>query len=200
MKKVFKLLCGSIFVLLPLSIHAASPNTAEDEFHVAYEMPVFSPSLGTQSAGTHLNAPGDRYRYTYIIEDKYATDPSFILKRANLGVHIIDSDFNKETGDQKPEWGQILINNQPRYWIHFKEIKNYRKDDVSELTNLVEMKSDDEVGGVPPYIFNVTELIKDRKLILEVINLRSDGAIDSSADYGDFNVLRGGLHLYYIKK
>ena len=52
------------------------------------------------------------------------------------------------------------------------------------------MKTDPECLGFTPYIFNVTDLLKDNKLVLEVTNLRKDGSIDGDAPCGDFTVLR----------
>lgn len=86
----------------------------------------------------------------------------------------------------------------------FKSQPGLQKRPDTGPTYFVEMESDDvTVGGSPPYIYTVTVLIKDdHKLVLEVINLRKDGTIDGSAPFGDFIVLRAGLHLFYapVKK
>ncbi len=200
--KCFFINLSSLLLLANFSTAIAKvPPPSPGEYHVAYEMAVFNPEDESQRAGTHLNGPGDSYRYTYFIDDKYINDDQYLLKSASIGIHIVDSDYTEKTGDSAKEWGKILIDGKPRFWEHFPSVKKYRAGLTPEFTDLLEMSSDDEMGGMPPYIFDVTADLKDdRKLVIEVINLRQDGSIEGKASFGDFNVLRAGLHLYYAKK
>lgn len=170
---------------------AGAPPPGPGETHVPYEMGVFDATTQVQSVGTHLATPGDRYRYTYVIDDEYFGNEQYKLERALFGVHILDADYSGDSGDGAPEWGAILIDGEARTTV----------GKAGVLTDLVEMKSDPEIpSGLPPYIYVVTDLvIDDGKLVLEVVNLNSNGGEDMSADYGDFNMLRAGLHLYYSK-
>jgi hypothetical protein len=61
---------------------------AKKDIPISYEMPVFVSDKEPQKPGTHLNAPGDTYSYTFIIDDKYSSDPNLYIKNAILGVHI----------------------------------------------------------------------------------------------------------------
>jgi len=169
----------------------------EGETHVAVEMSVFDVATKTQGPGTHLNAPGDTYRYTYVIDNEYSNSDKYELVRAIFGVHIIDPDYDKDGGDKAPEWGSITIDGTIP-----TTVSKLGPNEVTPIkTDLVEMMSDDEVGGRPPYIYDALDFVKDdNMLVLEVINLREDGKIDGDAPYGDFNVLRAGLHVYYKEK
>jgi hypothetical protein len=161
-------------------------------------MAVFKPPKGPQEAGTHLNAPGDVYRFTYIINDKYSKDPSYFINRATMGVHILDPEYTKETGDGAPEWGRILIDGKPRALTGRSFAAKGLKE--GEIQDFMEMASDPEAKGAPPYIYNVIDLVQDGELVLEVTNLRKSGSIEGTAPFGDFIVLRAGLHLYWKKK
>ncbi|MFC1869257.1 hypothetical protein ACFL0H_14155 [Thermodesulfobacteriota bacterium] len=193
----------AMIVLIGMSVSVwAQPKARPGESWVPVEMAVFKPPHGPQEPGTHLNAPGDTYRYTYILDNKYAKDPSYVVSRASIGVHILDPEYSKTSGDGAKEWGRILLDGKALVWTIGPPQKKagYRKNDTPGPTDLVEMKSDPECGGTPPYIFNVTDLLRDNKLVLEVTNLRKDGSIDGGAPYGDFTVLRAGLHVFYKKK
>lgn len=170
---------------------AGAPPAGPGETHVPYEMEVFDIKSQVQSPGVHLAAPGDTYRYTYVINDEFAGNPEYKLERALFGVHILDPDFNKADGDSKPEWGTILIDGATATTVGKSGFK----------TDLLEIKSDPEIAsGLPPYIFSVADqILDDGKMVLEVTNLNQKGGTDMSAEYGDFNVLRAGLHLYYSK-
>ena len=194
----------AVFVIIGMTVFAgAQPKALPGESWVPVEMAVFKPPIGPQEPGTHLNAPGDTYRYTYVLTNQYAMDPSYVVSRASIGIHIIDPEYTKETGDGPKEWGRITLDGKPYVWelSARNKKKGYRRGDKPELTNLVEMKSDPEtISGSPPYIFDVKRLLKDNKLVLEITNLRKDGSIDGDAPYGDFIVLRAVLHVFYKKK
>lgn len=169
---------------------AGPPPPGPGETHVPYEMGIFDAKTQVQSGGTHLAAPGDMVRYTYVIDDAFFGNPDYKLERALFGVHILDADYKADGGDGAKEWGAILIDGEAR--------KTVGENGV--LTDHVELKSDPEANGSPPYIYIVTDQLKDDgNLVLEVVNLNSAGGKDMSAEYGDFNMLRAGLHLYYSK-
>lgn len=193
MKKSIKIM-GCLVALLgytTIGQAAGAPPPGPGESHVPYEMEVFDTETEKQNAGTNLNAPGDTYRYTYLINDKYSNDPDYVLKRALLGVHIDDPDYSKEAGDVDKEWGSILIDG--------KALTTTSEPIAS--TDLVEIMSDAETPPLPPYIYNVTDnVIDDNKLVLQITNLNEDGTTDSDKPFGSFTVLRAGLHLYYAKK
>lgn len=185
-------LCGSVAI-------AGGPPAKDGETKVSYEMATFDEETSTQNGGAELNGPGDIYRYTYFIKDDYIKNPDYKLARAIIGVHIIDDDF-VDGVDKAPEWGSITLDGAPQKWIKFP-VPGHREDEEPALTGLDEIDSDPEQGGFPPYIFNVPELIaEDGKLVLEVTNLREDGSVDGDAAFGDFTVLRAGLHLFYTKR
>lgn len=185
--------------LFSTSAIAGGPPAKEGETKVSYEMSTFDEVAQKQNGGAELNAPGDMYRYTYMVDDKYINDPAYKLERAIIGVHIIDDDF-VDGVDKEPEWGSITLDGKPQKWIQFP-VPGHRVDEKPAMTDLDEIDSDPEQGGFPPYIFNVPELISDDgKLVLEVKNLRKDGSIKGDAPFGDFIVLRAGLHLFYVKK
>ena len=172
---------------------------------IAYEMPSYV-SGEVQKAGTHLNYPGDRYRYTFVIDDLYSNDPSYRIKTAMVGVHILDDDRGKNAQDNEHEWGRILINEKPQHWIKPSYLKefDYHHEDKEELSNLMEIQDDFEIssfeGGIPPYIFDVTSTSeKNRMLTIEVINLREDGSINSDSNYGNFTILRVGYRVTWEK-
>jgi hypothetical protein len=187
--------------------HEMPPNPERDPegtaVHMAYECNTFTPGKpNTHVPGADLNGPGDMYRYTLIRDDKYANDPSYEIIKAIVGVHVDDYDWNKDSGDTKPEWGKILINGKAmEYMIVFPGDK--RKPASSEF---VEIVSDAEITPkglplMPPYIFNVLEEAKKGKTItFEVTNLRKDGSVKGSAEFGNFVVNRIGYHVYYKKK
>lgn len=199
MQRLTKLYTFAALLLSASSSQSQAPGPGE--YHVSYEMPTFVNNQLPQQAGTHLNGPGDTYRYTYFIDDQYLNNKKFYLKRATIGVHIIDRDFQEGGDDGEKEWGSITLNGHALYWIQYSSAKGFRQGQIPERTNLVEIMSDHETKGMPPYIFDVTHLVKKKsQLILEVTNLRRDGTTDSLEPYGNFTVLRGGLHLYYAMK
>jgi len=185
-------------ILVMVGVVGGGPKPKPGESHVPYEMAVFKAPDGPQGPGTHLNAPGDTYRFTYIINDKYSKDPNYVLKRTGFGVHILDPEYSKASGDGPQEWGRILIDGKPRALTKRAFASKGLKE--GEIKDFQEIVSDPEAGGPPPYIYNVFDLVKDGKLVLEVTNVRKDGSIDGSAPFGDFIVLRAGLHLFYVKK
>jgi hypothetical protein len=185
-------------ILVMTGVAVAQPPPLPGESHVPYEMAVFKPPEGPQEAGTHLNAPGDTYRFTYIINDKYSKDPSYFINRATMGVHTLDPDYSEASGDGAKEWGRILIDGKPRELAgNSFAAKGLKKGEIKEF---MEIASDPEAEGSPPYIYNVIDFVKDGTLVLEVTNVRKDGSIDGDAPFGDFIVLRAGLHLYWKKK
>jgi len=188
-----------ILLAIIFSVDIAAQSAASGKYHVAQEMPIYNAAEKQQRAGIPLNAPGDHYRYSYLIDNQYANNTNFVLEKATIGVHILDADYQADTGDMQPEWGQILLNGRAHHWIHYPAAKDYRLDEKPELTSLIEIVSDDETSGMPPYIFDVTQLLKiqKNKLVLDITNLREDGEIEGDAAFGDFTILRAGLHLYY---
>lgn len=167
---------------------AGGPPAKEGESKVSYEMSMFDEETSVQAPGMQLAVPGDILRYTYVIDDQYINDPAYKLSRAVLGIHIIDDDLKEDGTDPDQEWGSVKLDGEAR------ETRD------GEMTGHVEMRSDHEnERKLPPYIYNIPELISDDGMItIEVQNLNKDGGTDMSADYGDFNVLRAGLHLYYV--
>ena len=115
-----------------------------------------------------------------------------------MGVHTLDPEYTKESGDGAKEWGRILIDGKPRALIGASFAAKGLKE--GEIKDFMEIASDPEAKGSPPYIYNVLDFVKDGKLVLEVINVRKDGSIDGDAPFGDFMVLRAGLHLFWKKK
>lgn len=160
----------------------------EGEFHVATEMNVYDKISKAQSAGMPLAVPGDKVHYTYVLDNKYAVDPGYVLSRVLLGVHTRDKDKDNFTTDTAPEWGRILINGEAR---------NILGMNVS--SDFIEIASDTERGGLP-YGFVGTDMIRNNQLALTIENLNSKGTTAMEGDWGDFNFLRGGLHVYYKKK
>lgn len=74
-------------------------------------------------------------------------------------------------------------------------------------TELFEAEDEAEAhpsGTLPGYIFNPLELEDafktSGKVVLEVTNVREDGTIEGSAPFGDFIILRAGLHFQWKKK
>ena len=198
MRRLSVLMLAMFLILVMVGVVGAQPKPLPGESHVPYEMATFKPPKGPQMPGIHLNAPGDTYRFTYIINDKYSKDPSYFINRATFGLHILDPEYTKESGDGPKEWGRILINGKPRAMSGRSfGAKGLKK---GEIKDFMEIASDPEAKGAPPYIYPVLDLVKGGKLVLEVINVRKDGSIDGNAPFGDFMVLRGGLHLYWKKK
>ena len=212
MKRVSMVLCVMFFIVGTAGIALAGshytppggmdPKGLGETVHMAYECDTFTPGKpNVHVPGADLAGPGDVYRYTLIRDDKYANDPNYEIVSAGAGVHIDDYDWSKESGDKKPEWGKILVNGSPRkYPIRFPTDK--RKPGSTEF---MEMVSDAEISGDgplrPPYIFNVIEDTKKSKmLVIEVINLRKDGSVNSNAPFGNFVVNRIGYHVWYKKK
>lgn len=182
--------------LLIFIVSAVSAET----IHQAYEMPAFADNNIPQKSGTHLNGPGDNYRYTFFLHDKYAKNHNYRITKATFGVHILDSDYSKLTGDDIPEWGKITMDGKERKWITLPFLgKNYKLGKTPSLSTVYEIESDMENGGLPPYIYDVTDLIQDHKLIIDITNVRKDGKIYSDAPFGDFQVLRVGLHVWWEK-
>lgn len=189
----FGLICAVIFVM-GISITAQ----AEDLIHQAYEMPVFIDDNIPQGPGTHLNGPGDTYAYTFLLNDKYTKSDKYRIKRAIFGVHIIDGDYDTEKGDQKPEWGSITMDGLTRKWIRLDYLGDgYKPGQQPTLSSFYEIESDAQSDDAPPYIYDVTDLLKDHTLKVQVTNLRSDGTIEGTAPFGEFNVLRVGLHVWW---
>lgn len=185
-----KLLATALAMTAPGLAAAQSPlDPQEGEFYVPYEMNVYDTAAGEQGPGFQLATPGDMIRYTYVIDNEYANDPNYEISRVIFGVHILDKDRDDFETDTAPEWGQVLVNGKPGN--HFFE---------GFSTEFMEMKSDTENMGRPPYVFGGPEVVQDNQVVLEVINLNSEGGTDRSAPYGDFNVLRGGLHIFYKEK
>lgn len=168
---------------------AGGPPAKEGETKRSYEMSMFNEDTSSQGPGIQLAVPGDMVRYTYVIEDEFINDPAYTLARAVIGVHIIDDDLTEDGTDVDPEWGSIHLDGAPRA----------TRDDV--MTDHLELASDlENERKLPPYIYNIPELIEDDgMLVLQVTNLNKDGGTDMNAEYGDFNMLRAGLHLYYVK-
>ncbi len=180
---------AAVLVLSATSVLAGGPPAKEGETKRSYEMSMFNEDTSTQGPGIQLAVPGDTVRYTYVIDDEFINDPAYKLQRAVIGVHIIDDDLTAEGVDVNPEWGSIHLDGAPRA----------TRDEV--MTDHLELASDHEnERKLPPYIYNIPELIADDgMLVLQVTNLNKDGGMDMSAEYGDFNMLRAGLHLYYVK-
>jgi hypothetical protein len=198
MRRLSVAVLAMFLILVMVGVVGAQPKPGPGESHVPYEMAVFKPPKGPQGPGTHLNAPGDTYRFTYIINDQYSKDPAYEVKRATFGLHILDPEYSKAYGDGPQEWGRILIDGKPRALVGRAFASKGLKE--GEIKDFMEMVGDPEAKGSPPYIYTVTDFVKDGKLVLEVTNLRKDGSIDGDAPFGDFIVLRGGLHLFYGKK
>ncbi len=177
-------------VLAAVSVQAGGPPAKEGESKRSYEMNTFDEVSAVQGPGMHLAVPGDMVRYTYIIDDEFIGNAKYKLQRAILGVHILDADYSEADGDVAKEWGAIHLDGAARKTV------------TGELTNLLELRSDYETENqFPPYVYNIPELITDDgKLVLEVFNLNSEGGDELSREYGDFNMLRGGLHLYYVER
>jgi hypothetical protein len=180
---------GASLMLAATSAIAGGPPAKEGETKVSYEMSMFNEETSTQGPGMQLAAPGDLVRYTYVITDEYINDPAYKLSRAVLGVHIIDDDPIKDGAEAAMEWGAVRLDGAPR------ETRD------GEMTDFVEMRSDDEnERRLPPYIYNIPQLIADDgRIVIEVENLNKEGGRDMSAEYGSFEVLRAGLHLFYVK-
>ncbi len=175
-------------------------NVSAETIHKAYEMPVLFDKNTPQQFGTHLNGPGDNYRYTFILQDQYAKSDKYRISKATFGVHILDGDYHKDTGDSTPEWGKIIMDGEARKWITLPFLdKNYKLNKTSTLSKFYEIESDMENDGLPPYIFEVTDLIQDHNLRIEITNLRKDGSISGTSPFGGFQVLRVGLHVWWEK-
>jgi hypothetical protein len=189
----------------------APPSKADPpgSFRIFYEWDNFFPGESdttpgksdVHKPGADLQGPGDAYRYTVMRDDQYGDNPNYEVVRAMIGIHIDDYDWNRESGDGKPEWGKILINGQPAKALKFSPV------DPREpaLTDFVEIVGDEEISPkgafIPPYIFMVTDEFKNSKsLTVEIVNLRKDGSVDGTAPYGDFVVNRIGAHVWYKKK
>lgn len=204
MKRKFACICA--VVLLFIIICKVGAEETKKDISIAYEMPVFVGDEVPQKPGTHLNAPGDIYSYTFIINDKHSSNPDLYIKNAILGVHIIDDDWSREKGDGAQEWGRILINGKPMNWINLPFLKDmgYRVGQTPSSSQLYEFQDDNEVcekAPIPPYIFNVTDIAeKDRRVNIEITNVREDGKIEGDAPYGDFNVLRVGFRVIWAHK
>ena len=95
MRRLSVLILAMFLILVMVGVVGGGPKPKPGESHVPYEMAVFKAPDGPQGPGTHLNAPGDTYRFTYIINDKYSKDPNYVLKRTGFGVHILDPEGNK---------------------------------------------------------------------------------------------------------
>jgi len=193
----------AIVLVVALSgVVSAGPPPRPGESHVPYEMGIFPLPNGPQKPGTHLNAPGDTYRFTYIINDKYSNDPNYVLVRTAFGVHVLDPEYTKAKGDGPKEYGRILIDGKPREYLKRSyAYKNLKESEKKGAQPFMEMASDPETGGAPPYIYDIIDQVKDdNKVVLEITNVRADGSIDGNAAYGDFTVLRAGLHCFYKKK
>lgn len=186
---ISKTLMSAALLLSASPVLAGGPPAKDGESKRSYEMSMFDEETSVQGPGMQLAVPGDMIRYTYVIDDEFINDPAYTLSRAVFGVHIIDSDLGEDGTDGAQEWGAIYLDGEPR------ETRD------GELTDFMEMRSDHEnEKKLPPYIFNIPELIADDgTLVLEVLNLNKDGGKDRSTDYGDFNMLRAGLHLFYVK-
>lgn len=185
----FILASATTLALTASVVSAGGPPAQEGETKRSYEMSMFNEETSTQGPGIQLAVPGDSVRYTYVIDDEFINDPTYKLNRAVLGVHIIDDDLTEDGTDVKPEWGSIHLDGAPRT----------TRDDIT--TDHLELASDHEnERKLPPYIYNIPELIADDgMLVIEVTNLNKDGGTDLNVEYGDFNMLRAGLHLYYVK-
>ena len=197
---------GAVFAgshLMPQG-HPIAPEGTDA--HYAYEWDTFTPGAkgkpNVQLPGADLAGPGDTYRYTVFIDDKYANNPDYEIIRAVLGVHIDDYDASREGGDGKPEWGSITINGEPRTCL----VADSEGERSPKSTKFQEIVSDAEVSPNPkrldpPYVFQITDLVKQSKvLVIEVKNLRQDGSIEGDAPFGDFVVNRIGVHVFYKKK
>ena len=211
MKKTAIFLFMVLFTFCTLGIafagsHYVEPNPKRDppgSVHMAYEWENFTPGKpNVHLPGADLQGPGDSYRYTVIRDDKYANNPDYEVVNAVVGVHIDDYDWSAEKGDTKQEWGKILVDGKAS---KYKAIlpTDKRKPGSSEF---MEMISDAEITPkgrplFPPYIFSITaEMKKSKTLVMEIVNLRKDGSINSNAPYGNFVVNRIGVHVWYKKK
>lgn len=183
------LLLASTLTFVSTAAIAGGPPAKEGESKRSYEMNMFDEKASAQGPGIQLAVPGDMVRYTYVIDDEFINDPAYKLSRAIIGVHIIDADMVGKDKDEVSEWGSVHLDGAPRT----------TRDD--ETTDHIEIRSDEETENkLPPYIYNIPELITDDgMLVLEVTNLNKDGGKDMSAEYGDFNMMRAGLHLFYTK-
>jgi hypothetical protein len=162
-----------------------------------------------QHPGLDLNGPGDLWRYTFFLDKKHLND-DWELTQAVVALHIIDPDYDKEAKkDGAPEWARITVNGKPvKTWAPpVLTATGYRKGQEPFSTELVELDDEAEVhpsGRMPAYIFNPLELEeafkKTGKVIIEVTNVRQDGTIEGSAPFGNFIVLRSGLHFVWKKK
>ncbi|MBU2978552.1 hypothetical protein [Alteromonas sp. C1M14] len=189
--------CAALMVCLP---------SEAKEVAKAYEMAVFNGEQA-QSGGLPLAYPGDRYRYTFVLDDEYSQDSQMYIKNAIVGVHIIDEDWHAEQGDGEPEWGTILIGDTARTWIKPAHLTSYdyHQGDTPVITQGIEIQSEYEVsnyaGGVPPYIFAVTEEVEqNRYLTVEVINTNAKGETTMTPPYGDFTLLRIGLRVVWASR
>lgn len=192
------------YFLFPLFLMLSVSATAE-EVAKAYEMVVYHDS-GIQDGGLPLAYPGDRYRYTFVIDDEFSRDPNRYIKNAIVGIHIIDDDWQAEVGDTAPEWGTILIDGIAQKWVKPPHLTayHYHQADEPALSLAMEIQSEFEVssseGGVPPYIFNVTEKVEaNRRLTVEVINVDQLGNETPKSTFGDFTVLRIGLRVVWAE-
>lgn len=183
------LISASITMFYSTAAIAGGPPAQDGESKRSYEMNMFDEKTSTQGPGIQLAVPGDRVRYTYVIKDELFKDPAYKLSRAIIGVHIIDADVKGDASDSAKEWGSIHLDGAPRT----------TRD--GEKTDHVEIRSDEETENkLPPYIYNIPELITDDgMLVLEVVNLNKEGTEEISGEYGDFNMMRAGLHLFYVK-
>ncbi|WP_417672184.1 hypothetical protein [Roseibium sp.] len=181
------------------TVLAGGPPAQDGETKVSHEMATLDVKTETNTGGAELNAPGDTWRYTFIIEDEYINNPNYEVARAIMGVDMLDDDY-VDGVDQEPEWGKILLDGEPRKWVELGA-PGYREGEKSALTDLDEIDTLPETADLPPYVFFVPELIaEDGRLVLEVTNVREDGSIDGDAAYGDFIVLGAGIHVYYKEK
>ena len=218
MKKPLPLLCAVLLVIGVSGVVGAEddppgvpgpsplPPDRESEDVENAIMPDLSKS---QRPGLDLNGPGDVWRYTFFLEKKHLND-DWKLTQAVVVLHIVDPDYDREAKkDGAPEWARITINGKPvTTWAPpILTEAGYRKDQESFSTELVELDDEAEVhpsGKMPAYIFNPLELEeafkKTGKVVIEVTNVRQDGTIEGSAPFGNFIVLKSGLHFVWKKK
>jgi hypothetical protein len=199
-------LLASLLFFCGASQAQASSDDVQEDIAKAYEMSIFTED-GGQSGGLPLAYPGDSYGYTFVLNDEYSQDPTKYIKAAIVGIHIIDEDWQADRGDLAPEWGRILIDNQPQRWIKPAHLTayDYHQGEEPQLSTTMEIQSEYEVStyanGVPPYIFDVTDQVeKNRRLKVDVINVNQGGTTEYRRPFGDFTVLRIGLRVIWATR
>lgn len=205
MKRLVMILCVMFFVVGTAGIafagaHYTPPGPMDPKgvksIHYAYENATFTPGEKGKNVqpGLDLAQPGDSYRYTIVLDDKCSNDPKYAIHSAIIGIHIDDT-------DKVDKWAKILIDGKT---VTFKPFLPFDKRGPIP-SGLIKVISDKEFSPgermMPPYILNVTDLMKkNKKIVIEITNLRKDGSIDGNAPFGSFIINRIGCHVYYVEK